>query len=46
MYIDAFVAAMQCEGLKLSLKHINMDASIQQDDTSAGSALLVCFDNF
>jgi hypothetical protein len=46
MYIDAFVATMQCECLKYCLKFKNSDESIEQDDTQVGSAILMCWDNF
>lgn len=46
LYLDAFVAAMQCESLKQSLKHAGMDQTVEQNDVTAGSALLMCYDNF
>lgn len=46
MYIDAFVATMQCECLKYCLKPKGSDDTIEQDDTLVGSALLMCWDSF
>jgi predicted transposase YbfD/YdcC len=47
LYIDGFVAAMQCETLRYCLKPIgNQNELVEQNDTIAGSTLLICHDNY
>jgi hypothetical protein len=47
LYIDGFVATMQCECLKYCLKPLETEGSNDgNDDTVVGSALLICQDNY
>jgi hypothetical protein len=47
LYIDGFVAAMQCECLKFCIKPLESGGTDEGiDDTVVGSALLICHDNF